>query len=713
MRSHPPRAAFYFVVLATLLLLSPTTSRAAESPDNSAAMAEFEQFVEERIETDQLPGLAIALMKDDFTWSKAFGYCDVENQSPMVVESAFRLASVTKPMTAVAILKLVEQGKIDLDAPIQTYVPYFPEKPWPITVRQLLGHLGGISHYRNPDVESHIKDQLDTRQAIAIFEEFDLVAEPGSRFNYSSYGYNLLGAAIEGASGQSYGEFMHENIWGPLGMDDTRMDHPDELIPHRVRGYRLVDGKLQNDEFVNISSRFAAGGTRSTVLDLLKFVRGIGDAKILSPETTDQMFTSLATRDGRDTGYGLGWNPSDINGRFIVAHNGGQPETSTLLMFVPSANYAVAVACNMRGADLSVFASRLHLLLFDEAFDSRAYVPETHDRVVYEAVNAAFEQGMGQIDRYGKPLTTDTDELTEAFRFFNDVTNQATIANDVETAQQRVRDARHPVGGRQLARLGSFMADRLLEAEPNKKDAYHHDGPFAFFADYCDLCQQSADVPEAFRLRPQLQEKVASWNEDWKRVWTDETKRLAITAASDVEDVERTLGPLFEGASIRPAFVDDLVGAARNSFYLGDAAKGFRWAKLAAELYPDSAVTNVTMGAVLVFAGQRDQARAALQKAADLDSAGAGGASYMQRMGTDIAGLGQIAPAIAFTELAAGVHPDDAGLRTALGALYEQANEPDKAAAAYEEALAIDAELETAQQALKRLREAEEGGSEE
>ena len=123
------------------------------------------------------------------------------------------------------------------------------------------------------------------------------VAEPGTRFNYSSYGYNLLGAVIEGASGKPYGEYLREVLWGPLGMDATRMDDPDALIPNRVRGYRRgPDGDVINSEFVDISSRFAAGGTRSTVLDLLKFARGVIEGRVLPAALQDAMLHGRATR---------------------------------------------------------------------------------------------------------------------------------------------------------------------------------------------------------------------------------------------------------------------------------------------------------------------------------------------------------------------------------------------------------------------------------
>ena len=115
----------------------------------------------------------------------------------------YRLASVTNPMTATAILQLVEQGKIDLDADVQKYVPYFPKKNYPVTVRNLLGHLGGISHYKDYSVEGHFKKAKNTKESLAVFMDWNLVAEPGTRFNYTSYEYNLLGAVIEGASGMS------------------------------------------------------------------------------------------------------------------------------------------------------------------------------------------------------------------------------------------------------------------------------------------------------------------------------------------------------------------------------------------------------------------------------------------------------------------------------------------------------------------------------
>jgi CubicO group peptidase (beta-lactamase class C family) len=301
------RKHIWLVLLTVFITALPISAQQYEKQIKA-----IEDFVVKQMKVDKIPGLSIGFYKNDFIWAKGFGYADLENKTPASARSAYRLASNTKSMTAVAILQLVEQGKVDLDAEVQTYVPYFPRKRWPVTVRQLLGHLGGISHYRNHVVESHIKEHKDTRDALAIFADFDLVAEPGTKYNYSSYGYNLLGAVVEGAARQPYGDYLRENLWEPLGMDDTHMDDPGEILPNRVRGYRLIDGEVKNSEYVDISSRFAAGGTRSTVIDLLKYARGLNTTKVLSRESIDLMHTPMTKKDGRYIIYGMGWRIAPV-----------------------------------------------------------------------------------------------------------------------------------------------------------------------------------------------------------------------------------------------------------------------------------------------------------------------------------------------------------------------------------------------------------------
>ena len=375
------KKALIALTVALLLCQLPSSPVAAQAPQPSQAadkyaekLRAFEEFVREQMEKNKIPGMTVGFVKDDYVWVKGFGYADVENKVPAKAESSYRLASVQKSMTAAAILQLVEQGKVNLDAEVQTYVPYFPKKKFPVTIRQLLYHLGGIPHYVNRAAEQHIKEHKTTREAIAIFENFDLVAEPGTKFSYSTYGYNLLGAVIEGVSGQSYADYMREHVWRPLGMSDTRMDDPLDIIHNRVRGYQLINGELKNSEFINVSSRFAAGGTRGTVVDLLKFMRGLNDGRLLSQASVDLMYASAKTRDGnisgfpKTAGYTMGWNLGPQKSGLVVFNDGGQQETRTFILNFPAKRFALAVAQNFERDDDGAIFLRLYELVLDEKF---------------------------------------------------------------------------------------------------------------------------------------------------------------------------------------------------------------------------------------------------------------------------------------------------------------------------------------------------------
>ncbi|HUR82802.1 MAG TPA: serine hydrolase domain-containing protein, partial [Thermoanaerobaculia bacterium] len=334
----------------------------------------FEESVRAEMQRSKIPGLTIGFVKDDYVWVKAFGVADLENGTPMTEVGAYRFASVQKSMTAAAVLQLVEQKKIDLNAEIQTYVPYFPRKPYPITIRQLLGHLGGIPHYVDRAKEQHFKEHKTVRETIAIFENFPLVAEPGTKWVYSTYGYDLLGAAIENVSKQSYGDYMRDHVWRPAGMTATMMDDALLIIPHRVRGYQLVDGEVRNSEFVDISSRFAGGGTRGTVPDLLRFMKALNDGKLISEKSLAVMYMPMKTRSGERTGfpgtegYAMGWNVTKQKLGLVYMNDGGQQETRTFIINVPSRHFAIAFAMNLESDSYGPIFLDLYERIMGEPF---------------------------------------------------------------------------------------------------------------------------------------------------------------------------------------------------------------------------------------------------------------------------------------------------------------------------------------------------------
>jgi CubicO group peptidase (beta-lactamase class C family) len=510
----------------------------------------FEEFANRLMASQQMTGLSVAVVHGDFRWERGFGFADVENRVPATPHTSYRMASVTKPMTAIAILELFEEGKIDLDAEVQRYVDYFPRKAQPVTVRQLLAHQGGISHYRDYDKEGRIRDPKTTREAVGIFADWDLAAEPGTKFIYSSYGYNLLGAVVEGASRQPYAAYMREHVWTPLGMTSTVMDDPRALVPNRADGYVLEDGKLRRSEYVDMSSRFSGGGTRSTVGDMLRMVEGLAQGKVLKPETRELAWSMQPTRDGRYTRYGLGFGLYSRNGRYTVAHSGAQQEARTEVMIIPSANFAVALASNFENAILDPFEDKLVELFLGDPRPVGIRAARDEDAEMLNALQAAWRSGLAYVDRHGKPMTTDPREVDAAFNYLRDGKNLA--------------DGAYPVAGEPLVKVGSYIAGILGDAK-----RYHRESPLRFFADY-------ARVAKKHKLDPKLVARINRWNDEWQRVWDAELQALTFLEPDALDVLARHRETLLR-ASVRPDFE-------RQLSYLGESDP--RATELSEALYP-------------------------------------------------------------------------------------------------------------------------------
>jgi CubicO group peptidase (beta-lactamase class C family) len=366
-------------VMALAALSSGSAAAASDIPSGckgyAPQIAEYRKFIRQWIKAQKIPGMTVGFTRDGCFWSEGFGYSDLENGVPATSRSSYRYASIQKSMTATAVLQLAEQGRLDLDAPIQTYVPYYPAKSFPITARQLLRHLGGIAHYPRPEATKNLTRRLTTRETLALFADDDLVAEPGTKFSYSTFGYNLLGAAIEGASGRPYADYMREQVWGPAGMSDTRMDDPAAIIPNRVRGYEEeAGGQLRNAQFVDVSNRFAGGGARGTVPDMLRFMKALNEGKLLSRASLALMYAPARTRDGaiagqpHTQGYTMGWNLQVRGDSWFVHNDGGQPETSTFILNYPAKNFSFAMAQNIQKSGSPEAIFKLYELILREKF---------------------------------------------------------------------------------------------------------------------------------------------------------------------------------------------------------------------------------------------------------------------------------------------------------------------------------------------------------
>jgi serine beta-lactamase-like protein LACTB len=353
--------------VAVAVLLS--TGARAEVPGEIARtkLDAIEAAISAEMSSQGIPGLSIAIGEGGrIRFTSGYGLADLENTVPARAATVYRLASVSKPMTAVAVLQLVERGAIDLDAPIQRYVPSFPEKAWRVTPRLLLGHLGGVRHYRE-DEPANTRPFASATEGLALFKDDPLAVEPGTKFLYSTYGYVLLGAAVEGVTGKKFFEALKEGVLDPAGMVSTRVDEVAPLIPNRAQGYfRLPSGELRNSPLADVSNKVPGGGLCATAADVARFGMALSGGALLRKETLGQMLTSMKTREGRTTSYGFGLNLSGPGRRREAWHTGGQERVSTVLYVQPDHGLVVVLLSNLQHATLTDLARRVAGLLTAE-----------------------------------------------------------------------------------------------------------------------------------------------------------------------------------------------------------------------------------------------------------------------------------------------------------------------------------------------------------
>jgi CubicO group peptidase (beta-lactamase class C family) len=340
-----------------------TAPQAAVQPaaDRFAAVAALLEEARARLGS---PGLSAAVVEnDELTWSAGFGLADVEHDVPARATTVYRIASISKPIAATAIMQLVEQGRVRLDDPIQNYVRVFPRKgEATITLRHLLTHTSGIRHYKPGEMES-LQSYDSIESAIAIFKDDPLLFTPGARYSYSSYAYNLLAGVVEKASGLTYEAYLREHVFEPAGMRQTRLERPQDIVKGRARQYVRAgggNGAVRNAPYADLSVKWAGGGVISTAEDLARFHIALDQERLLTRASMDQMYAPPKLRNGELSTYGLGWMlQTDAEKRLWVAHSGGATGGTTYLLRLPEAGLAVVLLSNVESApDLKGLAER-------------------------------------------------------------------------------------------------------------------------------------------------------------------------------------------------------------------------------------------------------------------------------------------------------------------------------------------------------------------
>jgi len=347
----------------------PSVVRAAPAPKWAGAVDEARRIVRATLADQNWPGVSVAVgAGGEIAWAEGFGWADLESHVKVSPDVRFRIGTASMALTSAAVGLLVENGRLKLDDEIQTYVPEFPKKQWPVTVRQLLGHVAGVR--TDGGDEGPYSERCERPvEGLKLFKDKTLLFEPGMRYRFSSFGWILVSAAVEKAADEPFYAFMRSRIFEPLGMSDTMPDSAADSIPNRVTFYFprfAADNRYgpQSAPDVDYSCYTGSSAFLSTPSDLVRFAMAVNGGKLLQPSTVQLLQTSLKLPTQVDTGYGLGWDLETVTlaGKQTraVGHDGesiGGRVAS--LMTLPDYGLVVAVTTNTSWADTFTLAQKI------------------------------------------------------------------------------------------------------------------------------------------------------------------------------------------------------------------------------------------------------------------------------------------------------------------------------------------------------------------
>ena len=356
----------------------PSVTNAAPSPKWADAVEQGRQLARAGVVEQNLPGLSVAVgAGGEIVWAEGFGWADLENRVKVTPDTRFRIGTASKALTSAAVGLLVEKGRLKLDDVIQTYVPEFPEKQWPVTLRQLMGHLAGVRTDGGDEGPLFSKRCERPVEGVQLVADGSLLFEPGTQYRYSSYGWILVSAAVEAAADEPFLTFMRKQIFEPLGMDDTRADSVTEPIPDRATFYFprfAADPRYGLHLMREIDYSCYAGSSAflSTPSDLVRFAMAINSGKLLQPATVQLLQTSQRLPSGQETGYGLGWDLETValagKETRLVGHD-GESLGGMVASFMTSPEYGivVSVTSNISYADTYSLAVKIAQAFAEQA----------------------------------------------------------------------------------------------------------------------------------------------------------------------------------------------------------------------------------------------------------------------------------------------------------------------------------------------------------
>lgn len=389
------------LLLIVLISCSGQLDQTLQSSSSSNKVKAIDTLVRAFAEFGEFNGAILVSNQGKVVYKKGFGYANMEWAISNDLDTKFRIGSVTKQFTAMLIMQLAAEEKLDIQATISTYLPEYPKANGErITIHQLLTHSSGIpnnygSSKQRKDIPGKtIPDNYTPEDLVAAFSGLPLEFTPGEKFSYCNAGYTVLGLIIEKLTGQSYEEALKVRIFNPLGMKNSGFDKHRALIKNKASGHFRSWGVFYNANYVDMSRVYAAGGLYSTIEDLYRWNQALYTEKVLPKSYMDLIFTSHIADDGYGGFYGYGWNmvgkPMGNSGEKIpvIVHDGVIDGFCAIITRIPSTQSSIILLSNVRRAPLNAMTRSIMGIIHDKSYDF------PRRSVAYSTLDVINKEGM-------------------------------------------------------------------------------------------------------------------------------------------------------------------------------------------------------------------------------------------------------------------------------------------------------------------------------
>lgn len=441
------------LLIAALAILLSISSH-AQTADQKTMTTRFDKLLSDQFKPGETGCAAIVAIKGNIVYRKAFGMANLELNVPMQPDMVFRIGSITKQFTSIAILQLMEQGKLSLQDEITKYIPDYPTQAYKITIENLLTHTSGIEGYTDvPEFEKYIMEDLTPAEAINKFKNLPMNFAPGTKWSYSNSGFFLLGYIIEKVSGKSYREYIEENLFKPAGMTSSLYGSDKKIIKKRAYGYEPDGDSVRNAGYISMLLPYSAGAIMSTVGDLYKWNRALISYRLVKKETLDKAWTEYKLQNGKGTNYGYGWFLRQLQGSPTIEHGGGINGYLTNSIYLPKEDVFVAVFSNSTGKSPDLVSQKMAAIAIgkplnyteitvpDNVLDQYTGVYEDENgsqRMITREGNQLFSQRRGAAKNRIRPFATDKFFFDESFTTLTFNRNSSGNVTDVVTEDRGI-----------------------------------------------------------------------------------------------------------------------------------------------------------------------------------------------------------------------------------------------------------------------------------